>query len=172
MAKQMRYEPIGRNATCKRCGSTTVTWQQGTKWYLTEVFTVNGQEDMSAKTDFHSSYCGNPQAHNVEQQRHDHVYGEWQREHERIEQKSKQDADEREAMRIEAEAELLAAFLRMDETDRYVLITKLNQRKEAELEGITMDYMTEYEQALRAAAEIQAEIDMYLDFMEDVEDDD
>lgn len=48
---------------CARCGSTTVAWKRGKKWYMVEVFTDLSGYHVASKVDFHSLYCGNPDEH-------------------------------------------------------------------------------------------------------------
>jgi hypothetical protein len=59
-------------AHCDKCDSTTVAWfksKRTGKYYLCEVFTDNEGDRVSNHRDFHSKYCGNPDAHNLEQAR-------------------------------------------------------------------------------------------------------
>lgn len=61
--------PVSKTATCKKCGSTNVTWCRGKtgKYYLTEVFNYGTDNERTHKTDFHSNYCGKPDAHYFKQ---------------------------------------------------------------------------------------------------------
>ena len=168
MSRTLDY--VSRNATCKRCGSTDVTWNHSEKgkWYLSEVFTYDGFSDgemrvgeMTDHRDFHSAYCGKPDKHiakqaSIEAQEREHV------------ERRKREADEAEAARIEAEAEKLAKFLRMTPDERTALIEDLESEIKHETDGITMDYMTEWSRAVARAEALRAEINLYEDFMEDL----
>lgn len=71
MDDRTHYKPVDRTHTCKRCGSTTVTWQSkgekpNLKWWLSEVFMVDGVEQ-SNRLDFHTKFCGKPELHTAEQ---------------------------------------------------------------------------------------------------------
>lgn len=72
----MTRELVSQTATCKRCGSETVTWQTSAKtgkYYLTEVFDYDGIEKTDRR-DFHSNYCGKPELHKAEQ---DEINGDY-----------------------------------------------------------------------------------------------
>lgn len=59
-------ETVTQTATCKKCGSTAVTWMKSKKtekFYLTEVFSYGTDNERTGRTDFHSKYCGEPMAH-------------------------------------------------------------------------------------------------------------
>lgn len=59
-------------ATCSRCNSDTVAWfksKRTGKFYLCEVFTDDEGDRVASSRDFHSSYCGNAEAHRIEQER-------------------------------------------------------------------------------------------------------
>lgn len=65
----MTAKPISKTAICKRCNSETVSWAKSArtgKFYLVEVFDYDGVLK-SDRIDFHSRYCGNPEAHQQEQ---------------------------------------------------------------------------------------------------------
>lgn len=167
----MAYEHVTRTATCKRCGSKTVTWQKSErgKWYLTEVFEYphGGTDETDAMTDhrdFHSLYCASPEAHKAKQTE---IIATYLADKEEEQRKS----DNREAERIEAEAEKLAAFLRMSLADRAMYLISLENKIKREARDMTMDYMGEFIKSQQIIAELRAEIDMYADFMEDVEED-
>ena len=160
---------VSRTSTCKRCNSKTVTWQKSDKgkWFLTEVFEyprgTDAMDEMSAYTDFHSAYCGKNEIHIAKQVGILRDWAKNQAEHKRRE-------DENEAQRIEVEAEKLAKFLRMTPDERVELRLALEQIIKREQEGLTMDYMSEYNRSLVIIEGCRAELAMYADFMEDVED--
>lgn len=62
----MTFAPITRTATCKFCGSTDVVWMKTGRWYLAEVFIVDGVEQAD-KTVFHSAFCKHPEKHAAKQ---------------------------------------------------------------------------------------------------------
>jgi hypothetical protein len=71
----MTYRPVTKTATCKHCGSTNVTWHKSPKsgkFWLSEVFTIDGQEQSEYK-DFHSTYCKHPELHAAKQAEFDGV---------------------------------------------------------------------------------------------------
>jgi hypothetical protein len=178
MSKQHTPEHVSRTATCKRCGSTTVTWQRSDagKWFLTEVFSYPSHDgdhadEMSSYTDFHSNYCGKPAERTKKVNEIHAEYAAWMLEHQRIEEQNKAKRDELEAQRIENEADKLAAFLRMTRADRAALIAKLENQIKYEQRDLTMDYMSEYNRSIIIIEGCRAEVSMYLDFMDDVEED-
>lgn len=68
-AYAQRARPVSRTHTCKRCGSTSVTWMKTRstgKFYLAEVFTLDG-DDVADRQDFHSTYCGSEAKHREKQ---------------------------------------------------------------------------------------------------------
>lgn len=155
----MRTQAVTRTATCKRCGSTTVTWLQNDagKWYLTEVFNWSMGDEPNERTDhtdFHSKYCGKDVAH-LERQRE--IFQNLMRENDEREA----DHERREAERIEAEAEKLAAWYRSTPSQRTEHIARLEREIARTLDGITMDYFVEWSRAQTHAAALRAEIDMY-----------
>lgn len=148
---------VTRTHTCKRCGSTDVTWTQSGKgkWYLIEVFDYEGTA-RAEKTDFHSKYCGKPDLHFAAQQKVNEMLRDEEEERER-------EAEEREQARIAAEAEKLETWYAMTPAERLGHINKLRAEIKRTLDGVTMDYMSDYLKSTAHAAALQAEIDMYLD---------
>jgi hypothetical protein len=128
---------VTKTAKCKRCNSTTVTWNQGTsgKWYLTEVFDYEGFLKSDHK-DFHSNYCGKPELHKAEQ---DEINGDYAKQEERREQaatKSAADtADYFLGLHDLCKADPDAARAMLAELERKV--------KYEEAHWISMDYFTD-----------------------------
>lgn len=153
---------VSRNATCKRCESANVTWHQSErgKWYLTEIFVVDGEERTDYR-DFHSSYCGNPARHDEKQRA--------LTAQEQAEKRNRMKRDEeREQERIQHEAELLEKWLGMTHEQRDAHIAELDRLIRREADGLTMDYMTEYSRSLAKIEGWKAEIVMLTDFEEDL----
>lgn len=155
------FTHVSKTATCKRCGSTNVTWQRSAKgkWFLTEVFSYprnNGDADeRTGYTDFHSAYCGKPEIH-------EHKQNEIILTHQRERMEADKRADELEQERINDEAIKLTRWYAMTPEQQSELIADLESEIELELRGITMDYFTEYCQAIARAEALRAEISMYL----------
>jgi len=157
-------ELVSRTATCKRCSSERVAWQQGKtgKWYLTEVFTNEHGLDATAHTDFHSKYCGQPELHASEQAQRDQHYQENRDNREKL-------SAEREQAQREAEAAQLAIFIDMTPEQRIEHIEELKDELEKERrDPVSMDYFTEHCRWVEKCAAMRAEIDLYEDFMEEL----
>src|SRR5262245_41199898 len=110
---------VTKTAKCKRCNSTTVTWQQSErgKWYLTEVFDIDGAQ-RTHRLDFHSGYCGKPEDHKLKQAA---IEAD-----EAIVQADREAAHrEREAQRVEEQTEQLALYMLLSKPERDEHIAKL-----------------------------------------------
>lgn len=147
---------VDRTHTCKRCGSTDVTWHQSNrgKWYLIEVFDYDGTARASA-TDFHSKYCGKPDLHISKQAE---IIADLAGE----EMERKQQSDEREAKRLQDEVDKLEIWYSMTPDEQADTIRILRRKITAETRDMTMDYMGEFLKSQARIAEWQAEIDLYL----------
>lgn len=154
---------VHRNATCKRCDSTDVTWQTGAsgKWFLTEVFVYDGIEKTSYR-DFHSTYCGKRELHDAKQ-------GEITRDELNQQRAQREAAEKREAERLSHEADLYVQWMSMTDVQRETTRVELVEKKRRATEGITMDYMTEWSRAVAESEAIQNEIDLLDDFCADLE---
>jgi hypothetical protein len=148
----MARELVSRTARCKRCGSETVTWQQGTsgKWYLSEVFDYDGIQKTDHK-DFHSHYCNDPLLHDEEQLE--------------IESDFAQQQQDREQAIEQAGAETAQFFLTLHATckndpsrARVMLENREHTVRHEKQNWISMDYFTESCRQQDLVKRLEAEI--------------
>lgn len=147
---------VDRTHTCKRCGSTDVTWVQSGrgKWYLIEVFDYDGEHRADVH-DFHSRYCGKAELHDEKQVTINTVVDGEKAERE-------QEADKREAQRLQDEVDKLEKWYSLSPEEQAEEISILHRKIKAEARDMTMDYMGEFLKSQARIAEWQAEIDLYL----------
>lgn len=144
---------------CNKCGSTSIAWQtaKSGRWYLTEVFTDLDERDVTDRRDFHSAYCGEPDAHTKRQAEITKVLRE-----ERDDEDS--DRAERQAKR---EADALANFIALNdlaesdpEAGRKALAERERELENFNLYPPTMDYMVEFGKAVARAEVLRNEIEI------------
>jgi hypothetical protein len=148
---------------CKRCGSTDIAWHQSErgKWYLIEVFEDGNGYPIASYRDFHSTYCGKPHEHENVQRVLTAEYDE-----EKAEQLRKR--EQQEEQRIADEAEKLNVFAAFSQADQEKWLDDLRKAFAKHKENyVSMDYFVEHCKWAATAAAMQAEIDMYEDFMEE-----
>jgi hypothetical protein len=152
-------ESVSKTATCKRCGSTTVTWKQGQsgKWYLTEVFTSDPEYglDFTNYKLFHSGYCGPD---------HVAIHAETQAlyDNEREAQaKAREDARvERERKAATAEFELITLCETNPEEGERELMKRIRELEIIAANPATMDYFVEFCREQERVKQLKAEIDL------------
>jgi len=155
-SSKMNYNP--KPATCKRCGSKLVTWNQGQtgKWYLTEIFRDLDGASYSKHTDFHSNFCGIPESHDYEQAARTGSEVREQDEH-------KRDMEESRRKDEQTNMDHFLALLDLDEEGKLAKLAQLQAEEENfKRNPPTMDYMTEFEREVRAAKFRRAEIGFLL----------
>lgn len=152
---KLNYEIVDRaKKGCKFCGSTNVTWRENNegRWYLTEVFEIDG-ETRSSPQDFHSLYCTSNRGmvldHEKMQRELDGKNEDDERERTEL-RKRQEDAD---ALR---NAEEFIAWASMDHERKLKEISILERQMDSFYRNPpTMDYMKEYGDAMREHQERQ-----------------
>lgn len=143
---------VSKTATCKKCGSTTVTWRKSAKsgkWYLTEVFTTGGVERTDYRT-FHSQFCGKPEDHKRVQ---DEINAD----------EAKQDDDRDDAQKAREREAIEREFLLITLCDdnpkaaQVKLDANIRELRSIAENPTSMDYMTDHMRERNHVAALKAE---------------